>query len=414
MKWKDILLQKFADTSYYRLDCEKLSEEVSCFKLKRNNDQLEIETSYFIGLDYIGRDLPLLVEPKFSYGSEDYSIDFYKILFESLPYIKTNEIISDLYYVNFDAATIEIEQKDDFLTPILVIQYLNLLRKICLNGLQKGYYKVEENLSGKVKGKILIKETLKNNHLKADYSKTFCNYQEFGFNTEENQFLKYALQFCMNYLNRFKQLDLFQNLESTVGIIRSSMQKVDLNNTFGKPVLVRKNLLYPSYEEAIKLANMILKRTAFNITNTTKNKVKTFPYWINMSKLFELHVVRLLRKSYPQGVHFQKEFGGRIPDIVLNTENFKAVIDVKYKDYSSKPLEIEDIRQVAAYSKMKGIFKELKLDKDRILDAIVIYPKVGSQNNIIDDSTFQSRFELTDYYNIFKLEVDIPIINKTN
>ncbi|MDM1376698.1 5-methylcytosine restriction system specificity protein McrC [Myroides marinus] len=409
-KWKSILTEKFQDTIEYKHRCEKLSNDVCCFEIRNTQDSFQIETSYLIGIDHLSEGIQIMVEPKFSYNEKDYSIDFYKILFESLPFVKSTETISDLYFVDFEAQTIEIEQKDDFLTPILVIQYLNILKRICQNGLQKGYYKIDENLDGKVKGKILIKETLKKNHLKANYSKTYCNYQEYGINTIENQLLKYAFQFCMNYLNQFKQLDLFQNLESTTGMIRSTIQKIDVNHTFNKTLYVKKNPLFPLYDQAIKLANTILKRNAFNITNTTTNKVNTYPYWINMSKLFELHVLKLLRESLKEGVIYQNTFGGRIPDIVINTEQIKAVIDVKYKAYDNTSIEINDIRQVAAYSRMKTIFKTLNLSNKDVLDAIIIYPKVGSQNKALDPLTLQTKEELKEYYNIYKLEVSIPII----
>lgn len=409
-KWENILTEKFQNTVEYKHRCEKLSSDVSCFEIRKTQNSFQIETSYLIGLDHLQDGLQIMVEPKFSYNEKDYSIDFYKILFESLPYVKSTEVITDLYFVDFEAPTIEIDQKDDFLTPILVIQYLNILKRICQNGLQKGYYKIEENLDAKVKGKILIKETLKKNHLKANYSRTFCNYQEYGINTIENQLLKYAFQFCMNYLNQFKQLDLFQNLESTTGMIRSTMQKIVINQTFNKALYVKKNPLYPMYDQAIQIANTILKRNAFNITNTTKNKVSTYPYWINMSKLFELHVLKLLRESIKEGIIYQNTFGGRIPDIVINTEQVKAVIDVKYKAYGNRSIEIEDVRQVTAYSRMKGIFKTLNLNSTDVLDAIIIYPKIGSLNTKLDLLTLQAKEELKEYYNIYKLEVSIPII----
>ena len=411
-KWRSKLIETLGTQMEFVLSCEKLSDEVNCIFFHKNGEEIHLETSYLIGLDYIQEEIPFMVEPKFSYGKNDYSIDFYKILFESLSYVKSSEIISDLYEVKFDSKPIEIEQKDDFLTPILVIQYLNILKKICSSGLQKGYYLVEQNLNSKVKGKILIKETIKHNHLKANYSDSYCRYQEFGFNTKENQFLKYAFQFCLNYLNQFRQLDLFQNIENMVGMIRSSFLVVDYNEGFRKEMVIRKNPMFPEYESAIRLANMILKRNAFNITNTTTNKVRTYPYWINMSKLFELHVLKYLRTDYPNGVIYQKSFAGRIPDIILNTESYKAVIDVKYKNYSNKSLEIEDIRQVAAYSKMKSIYKELCLNKGDELDSIIIYPKVQSLNKTKD--LLSQKEELRDYFNIYKLEVDIPILTKTN
>lgn len=412
LKWKETLktqLKKSNDEEI-KIKCDKLNKDLNCIYIKKQEEDVYLETSYMIGLDYISDNLSVMIEPKFDSGQNEFTLDFYRILFESLPSVKYSEDISNLYHVDFTKPTIEINQKDDFLTPILVVQFISYLDNICHKGLQKGYYWVEKNLNNKVKGKILIKETLKQNHLKSNFTKTFCKYQEFGIDTTENQFLKFTFQFCINYLDQFKQLKLINNFENKIGFIRSSLEKVTFNSTIKKTIFIKKNPLFLTYEKALQLANLILKRTAFNITNTTTNKVETYPYWIDMSKLFELHVLHLLRKNFKEGIYYQKEYGDRIPDIILNSDYIKAVIDVKYKAYNDKSIEIEDIRQVAAYARMKPIFKDLKMDKNEILDAIIIYPKVGSQNQTLNSEVLDSKTEL-DYYNIYKLDVDIPIIN---
>lgn len=408
-KWKSVLVDFLGESTEFRLQCDKIDKEINCIEIQRQEDKLNLNTSYLIGLDYLNGDLPFMVEPKFEDDKKEYSIDFYSILFKSLPYVKSNEDISDLYYVDFSKPAIEINQKDDFLTPILVIQFLTYLDKICHSGLQKGYYWIEENLDGKIKGKILIKETMRQNHLNSRFTKTYCRYQEFGINTKENQFLKYTFRFCLNYLDKFQKLNIINDLESTVGFIKSSLEKVTCNSVFRKEITVNNNPLFASYKNALQIANLILKRSSFNITNTTSTKIKAYPYWINMSKLFEIHVLKLLRSSFKEGVYYQKKYSGRIPDIVLNLDKYKAIVDVKYKPYEEKSIEIEDVRQVAAYARMKSIFKDLKLENNQILDAIIIYPKILSKNTTLNLDVLSYKREL-EYHNIFELDVELPIL----
>lgn len=411
LKWESILKSHLEQKGEVKIKCSKINDELNCLLIKKDNESIYLETSYLIGLDYISKDLSVIVEPKFDSNQKAFSIDFYKILFESLPYVKFSEDVSNIYHVDFSKPKIEINQKDDYLTPILVIQFISYLDNICHRGLQKGYYWVDNNLINKVKGKIMVKETMKKNHLKSNYNKTYCKYQEFGVDTLENKFLKFAFQFCVNYLNQFNELEIINNFESKIGFIKSTLEKVKLETATRNPIQIKKNPMFPVYESALKLANLILKRNAFNITNTTSCKIETYPYWIDMSKIFELHVLKLLRKAFKEGVYYQKEYGDRIPDIILNLDAVKAVIDVKYKDYAKRSVDIEDIRQVAAYARMKPLFTDLKMENNEILDAIIIYPKVGSENQSLNIDSINMKNELN-YHNIFKLDVGVPLITK--
>lgn len=409
LKWESVLTDLLKQNGEIKIKCSEINDELDCFLVKKENNHLHIETNYIIGLDFISEDFSVMVEPKFDSDQKAFSINFYKMLFESLPYV-ISEDISKIYHVDFSKPKIKINQKDDFLTPILVVEYISYLDHICRQGLQKGYYWVEHNLSNKVKGKILVKETMKNNHLKTIYNKTFCKYQEFGINTAENKFLKFAFQFCINYLNQFSNLKILTNFESKIGFIKNSFEKISVERSIRTPITIKKNPLFPAYESSLKLANLILKRNAFNITNTTSNLIETYPYWIDISKIFELHVLKLLRQSFTEGVYYQKQYGDRIPDIILNTDSFKTVIDVKYKDYTGKSIDIEDIRQVAAYARMKGVFSDLKMQSNEVLDAIIIYPNVFCKRQSLDLESLNKREELEQYHNIFKLNVDIPVI----
>jgi hypothetical protein len=62
---------------------------------------------------------------------------------------------------------------------------------------------------------------------------------------------------------------------------------------------------------------------------------------------------------------------------------------------------------------MKAIFEDLSLNSTDILDSIIVYPKIESENINLDEKAFNTKQELKDYYNLYRLEVELPIL-KTN
>jgi len=62
---------------------------------------------------------------------------------------------------------------------------------------------------------------------------------------------------------------------------------------------------------------------------------------------------------------------------------------------------------------MKAIFEDLRLNSTDILDSIIVYPKIESENINLDEKAFNTKQELKDYYNLYRLEVELPIL-KTN
>src|SRR5690606_41011824 len=53
---------------------------------------------------------------------------------------------------------------------------------------------------------------------------------------------------------------------------------------------IKHNPFYLDYKDAVRTGGFILKKFAYNITNTTDRKVLTPPFWIDMPRLFELYV----------------------------------------------------------------------------------------------------------------------------
>ena len=83
------------------------------------------------------------------------------MLFESLKEYENYNHLDYLYKIDFRKPLIKIRQKQDILSPILIIQYLTLLKKIVRKGLKKSYYKKTTNFHSKVKGKILTKPPIR-------------------------------------------------------------------------------------------------------------------------------------------------------------------------------------------------------------------------------------------------------------
>ena len=77
---------------------------------------------------------------------------------------------------------------------------------------------------------------------------------------------------------------------------------------------VKKNIFYKEYEVAIKIGGYILKRFSFNLNKTSTKNTTTPPFWIDMSKLFELYVFSKLVKMFPEPnevTYHDKFWGGR-------------------------------------------------------------------------------------------------------
>jgi 5-methylcytosine-specific restriction enzyme subunit McrC len=68
--------------------------------------------------------------------------------------------------------------------------------------------------------------------------------------------------------------------------------------------------IFQDYEKALELAKkkIILQRYGYNLNNVQNlDTILTPPFWIDMSKLFELYVLEKLKKPFPNEItnHFK-------------------------------------------------------------------------------------------------------------
>jgi len=392
---------------------------VSCFSILKKENGYHLNTGYCIGVDWIDKNNAIYIEPKLNSRRKKKAlqlveIDYLSMLFSSLQYIDTSKSLNDLFEIKWKSPEIEITQRKDLLTPLLVIQYLGLLKTIVRKGLKKSYYKVEHNLNSRVKGKVLIGQTIKQNTLKNKQLYTFCNYDEFGINGLENRLLKKALVYIKRYLPNLNGInsniitaDLFNYISPAFEDVSDEIELSEIKHS-------KTNAFYKEYSEATRLAKLILKRYGYNITNVEKETISTPPFWIDMSKLFEYYVLGLLKKQFPNynEVQFQFISRGHELDYLLKSDNGnKMVIDAKYKPKYKyiKSIDKEDFRQISGYSRLKKVYKELGKNESEIIDCLVIYPDLEIKENDLSNIK-SSKNRIEKYVGFYKVGVKLPLL----
>ncbi len=229
-----------------------------------------------------------------------------------------------------------------------------------------------------------------------------CSYDEIGLNSMENRLLKKALIFCQRYLSLFPDYLKFVSPVMTFCLPAFEMvsEKIELNEIkTSKP-----NAFYKEYSEGIRIAKLILKRFGYNIKNTEKKEtIQIPPFWVDMSKLFELYVLGLLKERYGNQVeyHFTKQYNEL--DFLLNTEQEKIVIDAKYKRKYQQHYDIDDIRQLSGYSRIKKVVEHLgyKSDEEQstaVIDCLIIYPDQNATLSLHDNIKKETIRQFVKFY----------------
>lgn len=392
------------------------NEKSICFEV--NVHSRKIQTNYYIGVDWIiEKEKAIYVEPKLNNNSTQQT-DYLKMLFSALKHQEVAKHTNDLFEIKWDKTPIEIEKHQDLLTPLLVVQYLRLVKEIVRKGLKKSYYKVESNLHSKVKGKVLVSQTIKQNLVKNKPLHTYCSYDEFGLNGLENRLLKKALVFIQRYLPNIKNLqsekytsEIFNYINPAFEFVSEEVNLHDIKHT-------KTNAFYKEYEEAIQLAKLILKRFGYNVSNTQEKTIKTPPFWIDMSKLFELYVLGLLKDTYGANALYggkEAKLSYGLPDYLITKEGEKCIADAKYKPIYNKDgkYDIDNIRQLSGYARDEKVFIKLGMKEDQIIECILIHPIPLDKNR-----TEEFKLDLTKsvalgtFVKFKRIGVPIPVTKK--
>ncbi len=217
-------------------------------------------------------------------------------------------------------------------------------------GLRKGYVHREENLQSKVRGRISFIRNLRKNVLNKREDRNCCKFQEYTVDTPENRFLKKALLVAESQLKNIP-LKSCETLFRRLGCIKSAFFEV--SDDFSE---------YPHYAEAVRVAEMILRYFDRDMNGSSSQVHSVRPFCIDMSRLYEMYVLHLLKKAYPGKIHFQVKGSHRTQvDFVKTGEDEKIILDAKYKPRYEKGNSgiVDDVREISGYARDKKILKDL-------------------------------------------------------
>ncbi len=260
----------------------------------------------------------------------------------------------------------------------------------------------------------MVSQTIKQNVLKNKALTTSCSYDAFGFNIPENRILKMAQLFTGRYLAKLNMSEFNEYFKDALSFISPAFEEVQDEVLLSEVKHLRFNPFYKEYKKGIELAQLILKRFGYNISNTQKTGlIEVPPFWIDMSKLFELYVLGLLKDRFPGRKQVQYQFTSywNYLDYLINTDQYKIVADAKYKQVYIDSFRNEDIRQVSGYSRLSSVYKELNIPVNEVIDCLIIYPNnEDGYVNFKEVSLIDEKNKLNQYIKVYKLGVKLPII----
>lgn len=371
--------------------------------------------------DEYGNELLLKVVPRFNvtvvellnYIKDDDEFDRYmapqtisnRQLDKSIEAIDKNEIF--YFFENESPLKVDdgISEENSVIT---VTVFLKLLSLLCKKPLFGRMIKNEENIVGKVKGKVIIEKNIRQNTMHGRNERFYCRYLHFSNDIKENQILKAALlkakRFITDYYGDYSKDN--NNYSKMISYCSRSLRNVSDIICKGSDFKgLKLTGCYAYYKPVIMMAKMVMDDISIESNGNVNTTGYIIPYAISMDKLFEVYVRTYFKKngvsSYKsksgKGIRLEKfdekrdvlvdeknlsnpgkYISGNVkPDLVfINQDTGETIVlDAKYKDYTSGNTR-NDRLQLLAYSMMYnanhiGVVLPGK-DGDLIFDARII------------------------------------------
>lgn len=335
---------------------------------------------YRIGAEWVDDERALVVAPKV--GMEE--IDWPAMLMRCFD---TEEGCADglgkIYDIDFAMPPIRDATLQSILTPLLVVHFVGIVRRIVNRGLKRDYVQQKGDLS-RVRGRIGFLQNFRRNIIIGRADRVFCRYSELSVNTCENRLIKRALLFAEQIVGRM--LDQGQRsavmLQGRLNGCLAAFAEVDDRVELWEVRRCKRNKLYREYEEAVNLAKMILRRYDNSIDRASAEEHAIPAFWIDMSLLYEHYVLGAMRKAYGSKIVYQANVTMGKPDFLYVDAECPLILDTKYKPrYGAGMFDNEDIRQLAGYARDRKVLKRLGIPKTEEQDlaavpCVIIYPEV--------------------------------------
>lgn len=372
----------------------------------------DFRASYYIGADWLTTEKAVVVTPKIE------NVDFVEMFMKALKFAPSARYFTKFYGIDFSKSKIESPEMDNILTPLLMIDFLFSVKRLLDKGLKKGYVNREENLKNKIKGKVILSKQYSKNIVNQCKDRIMCSYQEFSYDIPENRLIKKALMFIkrsFSIMPAFREhrnyAEIKSLLSSSISAFEGISEEIDINAVRA----VQKNKLYGAYNETLSIAKKILKKYDYSINLISEDKHTVPPFWIDMSRLYEVYVYSLLVTAFPKQIKFQVKghYGTAVDFLKLDEQ---IIMDTKYKPRyaTSNSGVIDDIREISGYARDEMILRELNLQNSdgTVPVCLIIYPEPEDENkSILFDGSIgiiPASTKISGFKNFYKICVPVP------
>lgn len=309
--------------------------------------------SYKIGAEWIDEQESLIVTTK----HEMEQIDFVRMFMTCFTSDLSLASFSTIYEIYIDKPSIKAPALQSVVSPLLVLHFLGVVNRI--KELKKGYVSRSENLK-KVKGRISILKNERQNIAIRRYDRVFCEYDEYSADIPENRLIKKALLFSQRLLQGLNERSAAVaklRLNKSLALFSEVSDKVEIKQV----KRLRAHKLFTNYNEAIRLAKLILRLFDYNISEVDRHEGKVVPFWLDMSLLYEHYVYGLLHEAYRERITYQFKGKTGFPDFLYKSKEYKAILDTKYiPKYEEKSLDKDVVRQLSGYGRDLRILTHLE------------------------------------------------------
>ncbi|WP_237778479.1 McrC family protein [Alloprevotella tannerae] len=381
-------------------------DRLKLVKWRKDNSPEAYYASYKIGAEWIDEQESLIVTTKHKMEQ----IDFVRMFMTCFTSDLSLASFSTIYKIYIDKPSIKAPALQSVVSPLLVLHFLGVVSRI--KELKKGYVSRSENLK-KVKGRISILKNERQNIAIRRYDRVFCEYDEYSADIPENRLIKKALLFSQRLLQGLNERSAAVaklRLNTSLALFSEVSDKVEIKQV----KRLRAHKLFTNYNEAIRLAKLILRLFDYNISKVGSHEGKVVPFWLDMSLLYEHYVYGLLHEAYREKITYQ--FNGKtgFPDFLYKSEEYKAILDTKYiPKYEEKSLDKDVVRQLSGYGRDLRILTHLEYKDVSPIPCIIIYPKEGKRKNnpfLGNNLRMLCGESLKDFLEFYKIEVSLPTI----
>ena len=362
--------------------------------------------SYKIGAEWIDEQESLIVTTKHKMEQ----IDFVRMFMTCFTSDLSLASFSTIYEIYIDKPSIKAPALQSVVSPLLVLHFLGVVSRI--KELKKGYVSRSENLK-KVKGRISILKNERQNIAIRRYDRVFCEYDEYSADIPENRLIKKALLFSQRLLQGLNERSAAVaklRLNKSLALFSEVSDKVEIKQV----KRLRAHKLFTNYNEAIRLAKLILRLFDYNISKVGSNEGKVVPFWLDMSLLYEHYVYGLLHEAYRERITYQFKGKTGFPDFLYKSKEYKAILDTKYiPKYEEKSLDKDVVRQLSGYGRDLRILTHFEYKDVSPIPCIIIYPKEGKRKNnpfLGNNLRMLCGESLKDLLEFYKIEVSLPTI----